>query len=151
MENMPMKPNLLMLGAVLCMGVVTPVSADGVYKCWSRDSVVYSQVPCSKRTVNTDEAPVPVKPNANSADARRMEQNRVMARSLRQKPGESDEQFEKRRRRARMLETDRDECARLDTRIPVEQTRMKAPDSVEVKKAELGLAEATKRFSELGC
>lgn len=148
---MSIKPNLWMMGALLCMGVASPASAQGVYKCWSGDGVVYSQVPCSKRAVNTDEATVPVKPNPTGADLKRLEQNRVMARSLRQRAGESDEQFETRRRRARMLETDRDECARLDTRIPVEQTRMKAPDSVEVKKAELGLAEATKRFNELGC
>lgn len=148
---MPMKPYLLMLGALLCIGAWSPANSQQVYKCWSRGSVVYTEKPCAKRVVNTDQAPVPVKPNSQDGDIRRLEQNRVLARSLRQRPGESAEQFETRRRRARMLETDRDECARLDTRIPVEQARMKAPDSVEVKKAEAGLAEATKRYTELRC
>jgi hypothetical protein len=146
-----MKPNLLMLIALFSIGAWSPVSAQPVYKCWSRGSVVYSQLPCSKRVVNTDQAPVPAKPNPKEVDIQRLEQNRIMARTLRQTPGESAEQFETRRRRARMLATDRDECARLDTRIPVEQARVKAPDSVEVKKAEAGLADATKRFSELRC
>jgi len=148
---MPMKPYLLMLGALLCIGPWSPASSQQVYKCWSRGSVVYTEKPCSRRVVNTDQAPVPVKRNPKEVDIGRLEQNRVMARSLRQRPGETAEQFETRRRRARMLATDRDECARLDTRIPVEQARMKAPDSVEVKKAEAGLAEATKRYSELRC
>ena len=146
-----LKSNLWMLSALLCIGAGSPASAQQVYKCWSRGSVIYTEKPCSKRVVNTDQAPVPVKPNPKEVDLQRLEQNRVMARSLRQRPDESTEQFETRRRRARLLATDRDECARLDTRIPVEQARMKAPDSVEVKKAEAGLAEATKRFSELRC
>lgn len=148
---MPMKPNLLLLGALLCIGAWSPASSQQVYKCWSRGSVVYTEKPCSKRVVNTDQAPVPVKPTLQEVDTKRLEQNRVLARSLRQRPDESAEQFETRRRRARMLAADRDECARLDTRIPVEQARVKAPDSVEVKKAEAGLAEATKRFTELRC
>jgi hypothetical protein len=149
---MPMKPYLLTLGALLCIGAWSPASSQQpVYKCWSRGSVVYTEKPCSRRVVSTDEAPVPVKPNPQDVDTKRLEQNRVLARSLRQRPDETAEQFETRRRRARMLAADRDECARLETRIPVEQARVKAPDSVEVKKAEAGLAEATKRFSDLRC
>jgi len=74
-----------------------------------------------------------------------------LARSLRQRPGESAEQFETRRRRARMMETDRDECARIDVRMPVEQEQMKNPDGEEVLKAEAALAKSRKRYAELGC
>ncbi len=96
----------------------SPASAQQVYKCWSKGSVVYSERPCSNRVVSTDQAPVPVKPNPKEVDLRRLEQNRVMARSLRPREGETAEQFETRRRRARLLAADRDECARIDTRMP---------------------------------
>jgi hypothetical protein len=141
-----MKPSFLILSAILC--IAAPVGAQQVYKCGSGS---YSQKPCSQRTVNTEQAPVPAKRTAKDTDVRRMEQNRVLARSLRQKPGETAEQFAKRQRRARMMETDRDECARLDARIPVEQARMNTPDSPEVIKAEAALVETKKRFAELRC
>ena len=148
---MAMKPNLLMLGALLCMGVGSPASAQQVYKCWSKGSVVYTEKPCSRRAVNTDQAPVPVKPNPKEVDIRRLEQNRVMARSLRPREGETTEQFETRRRRARLLAADRDECARIDVRMPVEEASMNNPDKAEVQKAEAALAASKKRFGELGC
>lgn len=144
-----MKPSLFVLSALLC--IASPTGAQQVYKCWSRGSVVYTQTPCSKRAVGTDQAPVPVKPNPKGVDLRRLEQNRVMARSLRQRPGESAEQFQTRRRRARLLETDRDECARIDTRIPVEAASLTNPDKEEVLKAEAALAVSRKRQRELGC
>lgn len=136
------------MSAVLCVGAYAPAQAQGVYKCGPRS---YSQQPCSKRAVNTDEAPVPVKPNPGQVDVRRLEQNRALARTLRRQPGESTAQFETRRRRARMLATDRDECARLDTRIPVEEARMKSPDKQEVSKAQAALAQSRKRFGKLRC
>lgn len=144
-----MKPSFLILSALLCMA--SPAGAQQVYKCWSRGSVVYSQLPCSKRIVSTEQAPVPVKPNPKQVDVRRMEQNRVLARSMRPRADETAEQFQKRRRRARLLATDRDECARLDTRMPVEQAQMNNPDSAEVTKAEAALAQSRKRFRELRC
>lgn len=146
-----MKSNLLILSAVLSMAAASPATAQRVHKCFSGGAVTYSQQPCSNQSVDTSEAPVPVKPNPKGVDVRRMEQNRIMARSLRQRPGESAEQFETRRRRARMMETDRDECARIDVRMPVEQEQMKNPDSEEVRKAEAALAQSRKRFTELGC
>ena len=76
-----MKPNLLMLSALLCVGAASPASAQQVYKCWSKGSVVYSERRCSNRVVSTDQAPVPVKPNPKEVDLQRLEQNRVMARS----------------------------------------------------------------------
>ena len=136
----------------MCLGAGSPASAQQqVYKCWSRGSVVYTERPCSKRVLNTDEAPVPVKPNPKEVDIGRIEQNRALARSMRPMAGESTEQFEKRRRRARLLATDRDECARIDTRMPVEEASMKNPDKAEVLKAEAALAASRKRFGQLGC
>ena len=146
-----MKPNLLMLSALLCVGAGSPASAQQVYKCWSKGSVVYTERPCSNRVVSTDQAPVPVKPNPKEVDLQRLEQNRVMARSLRPREGETAEQFETRRRRARLLAADRDECARIDTRMPVEEASMNNPDKAEVQKAEAALAASKKRFGELGC
>lgn len=146
-----MKSNLLILSALLCMGAALPAGAQRVHKCFAAGAVTYSQQPCSNQSVNTDQAPVPVKPNPKEVDVRRMEQNRVMARSLRQRPGETAEQFATRRRRAQLMETDRDECARIDVRIPVELEQMKNPDSEEVLKAETALAKSRKRFAELGC
>lgn len=140
-----------MLGALLCIGAFPPASAQTVYKCGSRGSVTYSEKPCSKRMVNTDQAAVPVKPNPKEVDVRRIEQNRLLARTLRRKPDESDAQFETRRRRAGMLPEDRAECARLDTRMPVEEARMNNPDKEEVSKAEAALAESRKRFNDLRC
>jgi hypothetical protein len=148
-----MKPNpkLLMLSALLCVGAGSPASAQQVYKCWSKGSVVYTERQCSKRVISTDQAAVPVKPNPKEVDVRRMEQNRVMSRAMRARPGESTEQFEKRRRRALLMATDRAECARLDTRMPVEEASMVNPDRAEVQKAEMALAKSRKRFSELRC
>jgi hypothetical protein len=143
---MPVKPSLWIVSAALCMGAAWPAGAQSVYKCGPRS---YSQYPCSKRAVNTDDAPVPAKPNAKDVDVRRLEQNRVVARSLRRLPGESAEDFKVRQRRARLLQTDRDECDRLDTRIPVEEARLKNPD--EVREAEAALVQSRKRFKQLRC
>ncbi len=145
---MRIRSSFWIMSALLCVGAYAPVQAQGVYKCGPRS---YSQQPCSRRAVNTDQAPVPVKPNRGQVDARRLEQNRALARTLRRQPGESAAQFETRRRRTGMLQTDRDECARLDTRIPVEEARMKSPDKQEVSKAEAALAQSRKRFNKLRC
>ena len=64
-----------------------------------------------------------------------------MARAMHARPGESAEEFKTRRHRARLLATDRDECARLDKRMPVEQASLNNPDRLEVLKAEAALGE----------
>jgi hypothetical protein len=148
---MPLKVNLLVLSALFCISACAPASAQTVYKCGSGRSVTYSEKPCSKRIVNTDEAQVPVKRNPKEVDVRRIEQNRLMARAMRPTAGESAEQFEKRRRRARMLATDSAECARLEVRMPVEKASMNNPDKEEVLKVEAALGESRKRFGELRC
>jgi hypothetical protein len=142
---------LLVLSTLIWIGASAPASGQTVYKCRSGRSVTYSEKPCSRRIVNTDEAPVPAKPNPKEVDVRRIEENRAIARAMRPKPGESAEEFRTRRRRARMLTTDREECARLDKRMPVEKARMVNPNKEEVLKAEAALGESRKRFSELRC
>lgn len=142
---------LLVLSTLIWIGASAPASAQTVYKCRSGRSVTYSEKPCSRRSVNTDEAPIPAKPNPREVDIRRIEENRVLARVMRPRPGESAEEFRTRRRRARMLTTDREECARLDKRMPVEKARMINPNKEEVLNAEAALGESRKRFSELRC
>lgn len=151
---MSLKSNRWVAGAAMCLAAmclaIGAAGAQGVvYKCGPRS---YSQYPCSKRIVDTDDAPVPRKAaKARDADARRMEENRLLARTMRRKPDETAEEFQTRRRRARLLQTDRDECERLDTRMPVEQARLKNADRGEVLEAEGALAQGRKRFRELRC
>jgi len=142
------RSSLWVAGALLSVAACSPAGAQAVYKCGSRS---YSQQPCANRAVNTDEAPVPAKSNRSKADLRRLEQNRALARTLRRKPGESAAEFETRRRRAGLMPEDRDECARLDKRMPVEEASMNNPDKREVSKAEAALEKSRKRFSELQC
>lgn len=145
---MPVKPFLLVLGALVCISAPVSVRAqDVVYKCASRRPAVYTDKPCSKHVVSTDQAAPPVE----REDVRRNQTNRAIARSLRRLPDETAEEFRVRRRRVPLLPQDREECARLDTRIPVEQARMNNPDPAEVSKAQASLSHSTKRFAELHC
>lgn len=144
---MRLKANLLVLGALFCFGASSPASAQQVYKCGSGKSVRYTDKPCSARIVSTDPAAIPVKP----VDVRRKEHQRLMARALRRKPGESAQQFETRRRRTRLMPEDSAECARIEVRMPVEEASLKNPDKEEVSKAEAALAASKKRFSDLRC
>ena len=148
---MSMKHSLVALAALFSIGAAPWAGAQQVYKCASRGGVMYSQQPCSTRAVNTDPADVPVKPNSKEADLRRKEQNRVMAHSMRPRDGESAEQFDVRRRRAPLMPEDRAECARIDTRMPVEAASLTNPDPAEVAKAEAALAASKKRFADLRC
>ena len=149
---MAMKPRFLMLGAMVCIcGIAFPADAQKVYKCGSKGSVLYSEKPCSNRVVNTDEATAPARPNPKEADLRRIEQNKALARVTRPRADETAAEYETRRRRAQLLAHDRDECARIDVRMPVEMASLKNPDSAEVAKAEAALGESRKRFSGLGC
>lgn len=149
--TMPFKPNLLVLVALACAGGAFPVAAQTVYKCGSGGAVRYSDRPCTGRLVNTAEAPVPAKPEPRRADARRLKENRVLAQSLRRRPGESAQQFEVRRPRAALLASDRAECARLDVRMPVEAASMNSPDPEEVSRAATALEQARKRYGQLRC
>lgn len=145
---MPVKAGVWIGAAMLCAVAASSAGAQTVYKCGPRS---YSQYPCSKRIIDTSGAAVRAKPNPHETDVRRLEENRVLARSLRRLPGESAEDFRVRQRRTRLLQTDREECARLDTRIPVEQARLNNPDKEEVESAQAALSASKKRFSQLRC
>ena len=107
-----------------------------VYKCSLRS---YSEEPCSARVVTTYEAPVETP--RKSAD--------IVAHRL---PGESANELALRRHRSRLTESDRDECARLDKKIPFEAQRIKgSPHQEEIDEAQDSLAEARKRFKALRC
>jgi hypothetical protein len=134
------KLSLAIAGAVFCAVAGSPAHADGVYKCGLRS---YSYQPCSKRTVNTDDAPVPVTPH--------LKQGQAPGGAVRRLPGETQAQLATRRHRAGLQETDRDECSRLDTRIPFEKERMKSPLPEEVQEAQKGLTESQRRFHQLRC
>ncbi len=100
-----------LLGVLVCGGVASPAAAQAVYKCGFRS---YSQEPCApKQVVNTDDAPVPVKPNPREIERRRVEQNRALAQSMRQLPGETTAQFKARRHRATLLQEDRDRSGKM--------------------------------------
>lgn len=148
---MPFKPNLLVLIALACAGAAPPSAAQTVYKCGSGSAVKYSDRPCPGRIVNTADAPVPARPNPRHVDVRRLRENRILAQSLRRRPGESAQQFGLRRRRAAMLASDRAECARLDTRMPVEEASLGNPDPQEVSRAATALEQSRRRFRELRC
>lgn len=125
----------IVAAAAASCGIATGVQAQAVYKC---NGHTYSEQPCSARVVRTDEAPVA--PNAKPRD--------VVVRRL---PGETSAEFSTRKRRAHLSETDRDECARLDKRMPVDEQRAKSLREEEVDDAQAALGESRKRFKQLHC
>lgn len=145
---MLVKPKLWIPAALLCVCATLSANAQEVYKCVIGKSVTYSERRCAGRIINTEQARMA---RPRDADAQRRERDRVMARAMRARPGESAEQFETRRRRALLLPADRAECARLDTRMPVEAASLGNPDRREVAKAEDALRESRRRFGELRC
>ena len=123
--------------AAVALSVLTArgAHAQAVYKCGAHS---YSQQPCSSRVVRTYDAPVPVNPKPRDVVAHRL-------------PGETQAEFNTRKRRTALSESDRDECARLDKRIPVEQERLKKPQEDEVDDAQAALGEIKKRSAKLHC
>lgn len=124
----------------MCVGVLAfPFGishAQTVYKCSSRS---YSEQPCSTRIVRTYEAPVPTPPKPHDVVAQRL-------------PGETPDELALRKHRAHLSESDRDECARLDKRIPFERERLKKnPGEPDVGEAQSSLSESLKRFKQLRC
>src|SRR3569832_40097 len=123
---------------VVVIGVlwIAAAQAQAVYKCGWRS---YSQAPCSSRVVHTDEAPVAANPKPGAFATRRL-------------PGETVAQFNTRRKRSHLSETDRNECARLDKRLPFERERLK--NSVrddEIDDAQSAISASQKRFAQLRC
>ena len=130
-----MKSMLIPCVAAALVCSAGPVMAQAVYKCGVHS---YSQQPCSKRVVRTYDAPVPVSPKPKVVAVRRL-------------PGESAEDYAIRKRRAGLTDTDRDECARLDKRMPVERARLKGPDEADIDDAQSTLIDSQKRFKQLRC
>lgn len=140
---------LSVAAGVLCLSAAwLPAAAQAVYKCGAHS---YSQAPCSRRAVDTTDAPVPVRRVASDWDVRRIEHNRVMAQSMHRLPGETDTEFALRRKRAALLDTDREECARLDAKIPFETERARSVSVNESQAARISLTRAKARYSALRC
>jgi hypothetical protein len=125
----------MLIPCVVLLWSAAPAVAQAVYKCSAH---AYSEQPCSKRVVRTYDAPVPIAPKPKVVAVRRL-------------PGESDEAFATRKRRVGLAETDRDECARLDKRIPLERERLKGPEETDIDDAQSALIESQKRFKQLHC
>lgn len=132
-----MKRVTFLIAAIALGGVGAGTQAQTtVYKCNPRS---YSEAPCSQRIVRSYEAPVDTPRRSHDVVAHRL-------------PGESGPEMATRRHRTGLTESDRDECARLDRRIPFEVQRMKgSPHQEEIDEAQDSLAEARKRFSHLRC
>jgi hypothetical protein len=130
--------SLILFVAALALGVLWgKVQAQSVYKC---NASSYSEKPCSTRILRSY-------PSADAARERRA--GEVVAHRL---PGETTAALELRKRRVHLSDADRDECARLDKKIPFEHKRIEnstQPD--EVDDAQDSLVQAKKRFSQLHC
>ena len=143
---MPFKSNLWTLSALLSISAWSLASAQTtVYKCESGGTVTYSERNCRGRIINTDDAPVPAKANP------KREEGQAMAQAMTPRAGESTAQLETRRRRATLMPTDREECERLDKRIPVEEGSLTNPDPEEAANAKEALRKSGARFGELHC
>ena len=131
------------------------MSAQTVYKCESKGSVVYSHEPCLGAQL-VDIAPTQGLDKSSGksrkgADVQRIEQNKAMADGLRPIFGETPEQREKRHRRFRLAPADNLECGYLDTRLPAQETAVRNADKGAVAKAEAALFESRKRYREMRC
>jgi hypothetical protein len=123
--------------AALVLGAMAGAvgAQEAVYKCGSG---VYSDHACSSRIVRTYDAPVPTPRKVRDGVSRQL-------------PGETVAEYTVRKHRAHMKETDRDECARLDKRIPFEQERAKSTNEEEIDDAQQALDISRRRFRTLGC
>ena len=124
--------------ALVALGMLWgKVQAQAVYKCnWQ----AYSEQPCSTRVVRSYDAPVEL-PKHRAAE--------VVAHRL---PGETSQELALRKHRIGLSETDRNECARLDRKIPFEQERIRNSVSQdEIDEAQDTQFEAKKRFKQLRC
>lgn len=114
--------------ALLALGAVPAFAQDTAYKCVSRGTVTYSQVPCpggravtnvSSRT--TDKWKVPPQDRA------------VLA------------------RRARLTPEEREQCGTLDHRMAREQEFLKSKGEAATLDDEMPLVRMKKQFRELRC
>lgn len=130
---------VLLFAAAIASGLLWgKVQAQAVYKCGGE---TYSQQPCSARIVRSYPSPAGVR--------RERKEGEVVAHRL---PGETSAQMAVRRHRIHLSDADRDECARLDKKIPFEFERIvrsTQPAEADAARAELG--QAKKRFGQLHC
>ena len=133
-----MKKVMLLVAAIALGALWGKVQAQAVYKCsWHS----YSEKPCSTRIVRTYDSPadLPRDPHAGEVVAHRL-------------PGETSDALALRERRVHLSQADRDECARLDKKIPFEQERIRKsvlPEEIDDAQQSLGTAKI--RFSRLHC
>ena len=133
-----MKKVLLFAAAITAGMLWGKVQAQPVYKCNGR---TYSEQPCSARVVRSYAVP--------PGQQRERKEGEVVAHRL---PGETSAEMAVRKRRVHLADGDRDECARLDKKIPFEFERIvhsTQPAEADAARAELG--QAKKRFSQLHC
>ena len=130
-----MKRVTSIMAALVFAAVGGAAGAQTVYKC--KDGS-YSDQNCASRVVRTYDAPVPVTAKAREGVSRRL-------------PGETVAEFNVRKRRGHLKETDRDECARLDKRMAFDQERAKSRSEDEVDDAQVALDISRRRFRQLGC
>ena len=130
--------NVTFVFAAIVLGAMgAGAQAQAVYKCDWRS---YSEQPCSQRIVRTYDAPV---------ESTGRKPHDVVAHRL---PGETSPQLAVRKRRIGLNASDRDECARLDKKMPFEQERIRnSPHQDEIDEAQDSLGEARKRFNQLRC
>jgi hypothetical protein len=131
------------------------LSAQPVYKCQSKGSVVYSHEPCiAAQVVDTTPSQGLDKSSGKSmkgADVLRSEQNKAMAEALRPLLGESPAEYEKRHRRFKLSPSDRSECASLDGRMAGQEADARNAEKGAAMRAEAALFDSRKRYRELRC
>jgi hypothetical protein len=131
------------------------LSAQTIYKCESKGSVVYSHEPClGAQIVDTMPTQGLDKSSGKSrkgADVQRIEQNKAMADGLRPIFGETPEQREIRHRRFKLAPADNLECGYLDIRLPSQETAVRDADKGAAVRADAALFESRKRYRDLRC
>lgn len=127
--------SILAVAAAMAAAAGTAGAQTTVYRCADGS---HSDRNCTARVVRTYEASVPRPPKQREGASRML-------------PGETVAEFNVRKRRAHMRETDRDECARLDKRIAFEQQRAQAVVEDEAAAARAALDTSRGRYRALGC
>ena len=148
------RPISVLLFAPLAMAAFC-AQAQTVYKCQSEAGVVYSHEPCLNAAV-VDTTPTQgmdksTGQSRKGADVRRSENNKATAKAMEPLLGESAEQLEKRNRRFKLTTEARQECAKLDGVLPVQETEARSSGKPAGPNAEQRLLESRKRFRELRC
>jgi hypothetical protein len=154
MQGHAMKKGLmLVLGCFLMVPTIS--SAQAVYKCVSKGSVVYSHEPCVGATV-VDTTPTQgldkwTGQSRKSTDVVRTEQNKAFADALKPLLNETPEQRDKRHRRAKLAPAERLECEKLDPAIEAGAGASGLKPGAPAGPSEQELFEKRRRYRELRC